>query len=321
MSKNILVCDVGGTSSRFGLFSLGENILALTDTQWHKTKHIKSFGELLDELDSSPLNITTDSADAIVFAVAGPVVNGVRCSPPNIDWQINLADYDKRLKREKVSLVNDFVAQAFAVLGRLGEEAEIISEGQAVEGSPIAVVGAGTGLGKALLFPKQGRYCAVPSEGGHVNFCAESEDEFRFAIFAAERLKQSYLVWDRVTSGQGLELVHEFLTGQQISAVEISQRCLGDESCETFKWFSRFYGRVCRNYVLETLALGGLFVAGGIAAKNPQLLRSKDFIRSFTQSSKYSDMLGKVPIRLQGNEEAGLWGAATIGQSYLSGRT
>jgi glucokinase len=321
MAKKILVCDIGGTSSRFGLFSLDTQVdsLRLIDTHWHKTRQLNSFKELLAEIDSSSLEVDTRSADVMVFAVAGPVIDSSRCSPPNIDWSIDLDDYSDRLTRENVILVNDFVAQAFAVLGKLGREAEVVSTGVSANGAPIAVVGAGTGLGKALLQPTHGTYVAVPSEGGHTNFCAETEAEFAFSQFAIERLGQGYLVWDKVTSGYGLQLLHEYLSGEELAAEEISERYLSDQFCPTFLWFSRFYGRVCRNYVLETMALGGLYIAGGVAAKNPDIVRSQEFLDSFCSSAKYGDVLSRVPIKLQGNEEAGLWGAARIGEFFLRG--
>jgi len=82
---------------------------------------------------------------------------------------------------------------------------------------------------------------------------------------------------------------------------------------ETLTWASRFYGRVCRNYALETLSLGGVYIAGGVAAKIPQLLKHRAFEDEFRSSSTMSDILKNIPVFLITNEESGLWGAAFLG--------
>ena len=92
------------------------------------------------------------------------------------------------------------------------------------------------------------------------------------------------------------------------------------EHTETLEWASRFYARVCRNYVLETLALGGLYIAGGVAAKTQELLTHQAFEKEFRSSDTLADLLAKVPVSLIRDENSGLWGAAVLALQKLEER-
>lgn len=86
---------------------------------------------------------------------------------------------------------------------------------------------------------------------------------------------------------------------------------------ETLEWASRFYGRVCRNYALEVLSLGGLYIAGGVAAKEPVLVTHQAFEEEFRSSDTLSDLLNKMPVFLIKDENSGIWGAAVLGLQHL----
>jgi glucokinase len=194
----------------------------------------------------------------------------------------------------------------------IAENAEQILNGTARPHSAIAVVGAGTGLGKAALIPDQsGRLVGMPSEGGHTTFAPESAREFEFQAQLTKKLGKEYLVWDDVVSGRGLSHIHAFLTGETLTPAEVAQGF--NASSETLEWAARLYGRVSRNFVLETLAMGGLYIAGGVAAKNPVLISHEAFERSFRSSAAHAALLEAVPVFLIDNEESGLWGAAYYG--------
>ena len=56
---------------------------------------------------------------------------------------------------------------------------------------------------------------------------------------------------------------------KRLSAVEISNtKTLNKCSQETFELFVYYFARAARNFALDTLARGGLYIAGGIAARN-----------------------------------------------------
>jgi glucokinase len=316
MEHNLLVADIGGTSSRFARFSTKDGKLELCETTWLKTAESESFAELLSTLRDSDFSISASDADYCVFAIAGAVEGGVRCSPPNIPWSVDLSSSEEEFGISSFALINDFLAQAFASRSPLSEVDPILP-GLALADGAIAVVGAGTGLGKAALFPDgHGGYVGGPSEGGHTNFCVESQREFEFSEFVKNKIGVPYTVWDTVVSGRGLSLIHEFLTSESLEPKDVAEKALSKDT-ETLEWAARFYGRVARNFALETFALGGVFIAGGVASKNPSLLTHPEFERSFRTSAKYEDLLAGIPVTLIDNQESGLWGAAYYGLQEL----
>ena len=319
MSFNILAADIGGTNSRFARFSAkSREDMQLLSSQWLPTADYSSFSELLLALPKTNLGLDLPQADVAVFAVAGAVEQGSYANPPLIPWDIDLSQLTSQFKIRSPILINDFLAQAWACGSPIVEEAEEILPGEVEPGATTAVIGAGTGLGKAfLLQDRQGRHFAAPSEGGHGNFCPQSQREFDFCEFARAKASSEYLSWNDVVSGRGLALIHEFLTGEQLAPAEVAGQFTAG-AAETLEWAASFYGRVCRNFALDALAQGGLYIAGGVAAKNPRLIEHSLFAEEFYSSPRQRALLQKIPVFLISDQQSGLWGAAYCGLQNLT---
>jgi glucokinase len=323
--KNILAADIGGTHSRFGHFTLdSENRLSLVESVWLSTTEADSFPELIGNLKKSSFSLRPADADLAVIAVAGPVEDRVRSRPPLIAWDVDISNAGTDVGFKRCSLINDFIAQGFACHSPLGHAAEKILPGSPVSDAATAVIGAGTGLGKAVTMPDgKGGFLAIPSEGGHTNFPFVSPEEFEYQNFLLQDRKEEYITCNTVVSGRGLSYLHQFLTGRKLGPSEVVEEF--DRSPETLEWASRFYARVSRNYVLETFAMGGLYVAGGVAARAPELLTHRTFEKEFRSSDTLAHLLVKIPVSLIRDENSGLWGAAVFArqelrQSHLKGK-
>jgi glucokinase len=182
-----------------------------------------------------------------------------------------------------------------------------------------AVVGPGTGLGKAALVPDgRGGYAVCGSEGGHAAFPFNGARETDFQDFARRALGEPYVRFESVVSGSGLALVHRYLMGRDASAAEVSAELTDDSPVA--EWFARFLGRACRDYVLEVLARGGLYVSGGVTAKNPMLLSHPAFLSEFRSSATHADLLAKVPALLVADQLIGLRGAAALAWTLVASR-
>jgi len=315
--KNILTADIGGTNSRFAHFTEDQSgKLSLIKTQWFKTCDFSSFKLLIDQLEKSGFSLLPRNADFTVIAVAGPVERGVYSSPPFISWDIDLSNAERDFGFMRCLLINDFVAQAYACRSPVGESAEVILPGRVIPDASVAVLGAGTALGKAALVPDgEGGFVAVPSEGGHANFPFVARREYEFQEFLIRKLGEKYITANYIVSGRGLVYIHKFLTGKTLEVQEITSNI--NNNLETLTWASRFYGRICRNYALETVAQGGVYIAGGVAAKTPILLTHEAFAHEFRSSETMSSILEKIPVFLIRNEESGLWGAGFFGFQRL----
>jgi glucokinase len=337
----LLAADIGATNSRFALFSShtdtrGTVALTLTREIWLPGREYPSFSDVLRALltGTDPFFRPGD-ADSAVLAPAGPIEGG-SCRLSNLPWLIRAQEVRTLLGISSVWLINDFTAQGQSCLIPEINELAVIQEGAPSPDHPAAIIGAGTGLGKALLlfppaagpappsFPSGGdtRFLPapllaraadsriLPSEGGHAEFPFLAGEEEDFAAFVRRETGCARLIGDMVVSGSGLGHLHAYLTGVRLPDAEASGKALLHP--EILDRFARFYARACRNFVLETLSLRGLFITGGMALRLP-VLTHPAFLPEFHHSAAHRDILERVPLLHLTNPRSGLWGAALYG--------
>jgi glucokinase len=319
----ILAADIGGTDCRFGLFEhLPGSEPRLVDSYSIPTGSVGSFAELLGRVRDAGPWIDPAAVDRIVLAVAGPVRNEGYCGLTNASWDIDLREPEVGLPLDRTELINDFVAQALGCQTRYAAESSILIQKGVSRPGVVVAVGPGTGLGLCALVPLPGGqpgFLPLPSEGGHAPLAFVSQREFEFLRFLQVRTGHSHAFGDMVVSGRGLTAMHLFLTGRNLSPVEVARE-IGPQD-ETARFFARFFARSCRAYTLHVLAWGGLFLCGGIAAKNPFLAAHEEFLREFRDCPAYSRHLSEVPIQLITAPDTGLHGAASYGRALAEQRS
>lgn len=329
--RHILAADIGGTNCRLARFSLApEGRLARERSVWLESPSLQTTEHLLAALERE-LALHPSHADATVLAVAGPVSGGVCGRLTNGRLELDVRPLAVP-GAPPVRVINDFVAQACACLTDMGEQARLLWPPEASPApsavpvrAPRAVLGAGTGLGVAALFPLDmaapgaDGWLVAPSEGGHAAFPFAGEEETAFHAFLRRALRLPYARGDDVLSGRGLALLHEFLAGERLAPGEVGRRALGAPTA-TLRWYARFYGRACRNVMLATLCSGGLWITGGIAARNPRCVDCAEFFAELHAAPAFAGWLRSVPVRLMEDAESGLWGAARYGRMLLEQR-
>lgn len=326
--RHILAADIGGTNCRLARFSLlPEGRLVRERAVWVGSPALQTMEHLLAALERE-LELHPAHADATVLAVAGPVEGGVCGRLTNgrlaLDVRPLLAS-----GVPSVRVINDFVAQACACLTDMGAQARLLwpsgpswAPPAVPVRAPRAVMGAGTGLGVAALFPLDmavpdaDGWLVAPSEGGHAAFPFMGEEETAFHQFLRRALRLPYARGDDVLSGRGLALLHEFLAGERLAPDEVGRRALGGPT-PTLRWYARFYGRACRNVMLATLCSGGLWITGGIAVRNPLCVSCEEFFAELHAAPAFAEWLRNIPVRLLEDAESGLWGAARYGRMLL----
>ena len=137
----------------------------------------------------------------------------------------------------------------------------------------------------------------------------------RFASFCRD-LGFPFARGDAILSGRGLGLLPRYLSGDTPEAREVGESALSRDT-PTLRWYSRFYARACRNWILTTLCRGGLWIAGGIASRNPLCVTSDYFLRELYTTPQFASLIRSVPIYLVENKNSGLWGAAQAGLEVL----
>jgi glucokinase len=258
------------------------------------------------------------------FAIAGPVV-GHKSVLSNLSWTLTTDRLEKELNIPHVKLINDFVAVGYGVLGMHQADLHTLQTGESQTAAPIAVIGAGTGLGQGFLIRHLDEYFVYPSEGGHGDFAPRTALEFELLQDLQQREKIDRVSVERVVSGMGIASIYKFLRdraiaeGKDVSPAdkdpsEISQAALekSDPICEqTLQMFVEAYGAEAGNLALKLLPYGGLYLAGGIAAKILPLIEEGDrFINNFNHKGRVTPLVKKVPVHIVLNPQVGLIGAA-----------
>ena len=110
--------------------------------------------------------------------------------------------------------------------------------------------------------------------------------------------------------------IHEALLSARGEAPAlISQHALaGDDAlCGlALQRFVMLYGAEAGNLALKCLATGGVYLAGGIAAKILPRMTDGTFLQNFTRKGRFATILQHVPIYLVQNPQIGLLGAAYL---------
>jgi glucokinase len=261
-----------------------------------------------DELLRVFLHDLPETPRTACFAVAGPVF-GQRAEITNLGWTIDSESIAGSFGIHAVSLINDFFAVALGV--PLLEEGDVLPlhEGARDRTAPIAILGAGTGLGEAIVTVYDGRFHVIPTEGGHCDFAPQDEEQARLFIHLHQKL--GHVSWERLLSGEGIVSIYSFLGGSPMDPAEIAERAAAGDprAAHTFEIFVDLYGAEAGNMALRILARGGVFLAGGIAAKNIPWFTDGRFVEAFLRKGRFRPLLETIPVDLIVNEQVGLLGA------------
>ena len=270
---------------------------------------------------------------AACLAVAGPIENNI-LRATNLPWTIDGRVLATHLGIDRVTLVNDFFA---AALGAVAVEPQWLAPLGGTPGArhgPIAVLGAGTGLGVAFLLWSNStdRYQVVPSEAGHVDFAPRTPLEAGLLQFLIH--KYGRVSCERVLCGRGLvDVVHVPLAraglqgphsprdhgraGRRGAQPRSGGRHLGlamagtDPICEmSLALFCSVLGAVAGNLALAILASGGVYVAGGIAPRLIPYVQNGIFREAFDSKGRLHTMVERFPAFVVTHPQVGLVGAA-----------
>ncbi|NJR50017.1 MAG: glucokinase [Leptolyngbyaceae cyanobacterium CSU_1_3] len=272
------------------------------------------------------------------FAVAGPIVNHTS-KITNVGWMLETDRLSQALSIPKVTLINDFEAVGYGILALEASDLCSLQVGVPQKKAPIAVIGAGTGLGEGYLIYSGNSYQVFGSEGGHGDFAPRSELEFQLSSYLLEKHNIERVSAERVISGQGVVAIYQFLRDRHYApetpevslvvrewesqvgrtpktvdpAATIARAALENRdrlSEKTMQMFVDSYGAEAGNFALKLLPYAGLYVAGGIAAKILPLIEEGGFLQAFIHKGRMSSILKRIPVYIVLNPQVGLIGAA-----------
>jgi len=317
----ILAGDVGGTKCNLALLSEENGKLTPVFNHRFASKEFAQFDLIVREFArlAEPL-LKTQRVRAAGFGVAGPVINN-RVRATNLPWIVDAAKLAEELQVQHVVLLNDLGGTGHSIEHLSPSELCVLNPGKPEPGGTRALIAAGTGLGQSILVWDGARYRVVASEGGHSDFAPHTEQQIELLHFMRRRYPQ--VSWELILSGRGFRTLHEFLAPNvkhdsfedpdADPAPEITQLGLA-KTCpvcvETLDLWTSIYGAEAGNLALKVLALGGVYVAGGIAVKILDKIKDGTFFNAFKDKWKFEKLLSNIPVSVVLNESAPLMGAA-----------
>ncbi len=328
----VLVGDIGGTKTGLAVAEVDGDAVALSAEARYPSGDFGTLAEIVRRY----LDETGVVCDMGSFAIAGPVVDG-RSKTTNLPWDVDADELAQALGLGRVCLLNDLEAVAWGVaaLGD-GDLAEIQAGTAGEPRGNACVVAPGTGLGEAGLYWDGAGHRAFATEGGHTDFAPTDQREFALLQHLQGRFGR--VSWERVVSGMGIGNIYAFLAdfhraehppavaaalagdGDLAAAVAEGAVSSGCPVCaEAMDLFALLCGREAGNTALKLMALGGVYIGGGIAPKNLDLLRAGGFLQGFLDKGRMRTLMERMPVQVILNQQAPLLGAARFAAQGASG--
>ena len=317
---NVLAGDVGGTSTRLGIFERAPRP-QLVAMRTYGTRDYASI-EAMTAAFLRDVGVPASSVTAACFGAAGPVINGVATltnTPVRVDAHA-IADV---LGLERLSLLNDLEALAHSVSVLSGDELLALQDRPADPSGAIAVIAAGTGLGEATLHRIGDRHVVKASEGGRADFAARTEREI--TVLRALTREFGRAAVEHVVSGPGLVNIHKARRAAGCDAkIDLAAtdapgavaESASNRRCTTcvdaMELFIEAYGAEAGNLALRAVATGGVYIGGGIAPKNLAALTEGAFLSAFRAKAPFTSMLASMPVKVILDSDAALLGAANF---------
>jgi glucokinase len=319
----ILVGDIGGTKTGLALAAPAGERIELSAQTRYPSSNFACLGDIIARY----LEETGARVETAALAVAGPVRDG-RSRTTNLPWEIDAGELEDRVGLRRVALLNDLEAVAWGIPALADTDLAVLQPGAADARGNACVVAAGTGLGQAGLFWDGQGHRPFATEGGHCSFAATTDSrEIGLLVHLTERY--GHVSWERLVSGMGIGNIYGFLAEQATTAhADAVAKALADGgdlagavamtaaagACpicvDAMDLFARLYGREAGNVALKHMALGGVYLGGGIAPKNLDLLQRGGFIAAFRDKGRMAGLMEQMPVHVILDPHTPLRGAA-----------
>ncbi len=322
--SSLLIGDIGGTNARFALATRDE--AGFSDEVTLQCADYESADVAIREyLDT----VNAPAPDVICLAAAGPIVDE-RVRFTNNPWVIDASELRGLFDIEPVRLLNDFEAIAYSITSMGPDDCLPIGlplpKSLDQEHFMIGILGPGTGLGAVGLRKYGDLYIPIAGEASHGGFAPETQVQLDILVELRERFDR--VSSERLCSGPGLTNIYWALTQlhnekrTQHTPAEIFAAAMDktdDLAAEAVQMFYEVLGQVAGDLALALGAEDGIFIAGGIAQRYPDLLVNSRFRTGFERKGRHTSIMERIPTQLITHEQPGLLGAAYVAGQMARG--
>jgi len=296
----ILIGDIGGTNARFAIL-----VDSQAEPKEFPTVRTAEFATIDQAIQASILDRTAVQPRSAVLAVAGPV-DGDEIALTNCDWVVRPRRMFEDLGLSDIVVLNDFEAQALAVVALGEEHMEKI----------------GTGLGVAGLIHACHRWIPVPGEGGHMDIGPRTARDRE--VFPHIEPIEGRISGEQILCGRGLVNTYRAVAradGKEprfTSPAEITGAALEKSDAvaeEALAMFVTCLGRTAGDLALVFMSRGGVYLTGGIAQKIVPALKNGAFRAAFEDKAPHTELLRAMPVYVITHPLAALAGLAAYART------
>ena len=318
LSFPILIGDIGGTNARFAIL-----VDSYAEPKTFPIVQTADYATIDEAIQAAVLDRTSLQPRSAVLAVAGPV-DGDEIDLTNCDWVVRPRKLIAEMGFSDIVVLNDFEAQALAVVALGEEHLERIGSGAAEESGSRVVLGPGTGLGVAGLVNSRRIWIPVPGEGGHVDMGPRSPRDFE--VFLHLEPIEGRISAEQMLCGRGLVNIYRavakadekepvFSTPAEITAAGLEGT--DPVAVESLDIFVTCLGRLAGDLALIFMSRGGVYLTGGIAQKIVPALKNGKFRAAFEDKAPHSALLATMPVFVITHPTAALTGIAAYARTPM----
>jgi len=350
--ENLMVCIVRGTQTKIAVIGIKAKGFDLIFDLDYQTAHVRNLSELIIKtIDVAKENANIKIKKAVI-AAAGPVSRTrVKVNLTRTELRIIKEDLLERTGLKEMWLMNDYEAISYGIdllnrqtdlikIPHIDEELASIDTRECT----IAVIGSERGLGMAI-----GRYdsntklhASIPSEGGHIEFCAGTELENNFQKYLQKGMKNKKALpgYEMILCNKGLSTLYDFIVSQKAYSNKTARmitRLKDDEKLEaiqanyhlikacriTLDQYMIFYARACKAIALMSQCYSGLYITDMLVLRNTKSLEEKNkllkvFMTEFENTETRNEVLRKIPVFLITNKKTALLGCYNYVSRFIS---
>ena len=314
-----LVADIGGTNSRLAVANTSrtDNEITLENVQKFRNSDFNNFDEViaryLSSSDDHFINRMCIAAAGIISETAAEMIN--------LNWKITVPSLQKAASTDEVLIINDLQAQGYALDFINTKDLETLIEGSHVPSpnNTKLVCGMGTGFNVAIAYQSPFGTFVPASEYGHARITTANKKQN--LILQQLGKNSSFVSYENILAGLGLNRLDQVLNGRsdRTPAAILAAAEEGDlQAKEVGTQLAGFAGQAFGDFALMNMALGGVYLIGGVARAMMPYLKEENFKKNFYARGNFSKIMKKISIHLILDDNAALKGCANY-STILSG--
>lgn len=306
-----LVADIGGTNSRLAvaLTSRANKEITLDNVQKFRNADFNDFNEVIVKY----LSILDDKLINRMCIAAAGIISKNAVEMSNLNWKITSSSLRKTANIDKVMIINDLQAQGYALDFIKPEDLGTLIKGSHATSSNDTklVCGMGTGFNVAIAYQSPFGTFVPASEYGHARITVANKKQ-KLIVKKLEE-NSSFVSYENILAGSGLNRLDKVLNKRtdRIPADILAAAAEGDlQAKEVGKQLAGFAGQAFGDFALMNMALGGVYLIGGVARAMMPYLKEADFKKNFYERGNFSEIMKKISVHLILDDYAALKGCA-----------